>query len=165
MENENRFGSEARIQVSPGGFWRRLVAYLVDVFVVSIIMSPVYFLTLAPIMAEITVSSAQGVPPELSPETLMYLPFVYLLPFLLFFLYSGFMLNRKGATLGRMVMGLKVVRENGSNLGFFRAGFRDTLGRFISSILLYIGFVMVAFRGDKKALHDIIFGSAVIKTK
>ncbi len=66
-----------------------------------------------------------------------------------------------GATLGKMVIGAKIVNLDGSNIGFFKA-FLRMLASFLSGIILCIGYLMVAFREDKRGLHDLIVGTRVI---
>ena len=47
--------------------------------------------------------------------------------------------------------------------GYGTAFLREVIGKFISSILLCIGYLMVAFDGQKQGLHDKIAGTYVIK--
>ena len=42
-----------------------------------------------------------------------------------------------------------------------KAGLRETVGKFVSAIVLLIGYLMAAFRQDKRALHDFLFSSQV----
>jgi uncharacterized RDD family membrane protein YckC len=70
----------------------------------------------------------------------------------------------RGATVGKMVMGLRVVDEQGNRLSFLRATGRF-FAKYISAIILMIGFLMAAFTDRKRALHDIIAGTLVVKTR
>lgn len=59
-------------------------------------------------------------------------------------------------------MRLRVLDDaKGTHLSFMRAGFRCALGYWVSFVPLGVGYLMVAFRSDKKALHDLMFGSHV----
>jgi uncharacterized RDD family membrane protein YckC len=69
-----------------------------------------------------------------------------------------------GQTLGKMVVGIKVIRQDkdlpntwGSIL------LRETIGKFVSAITLLIGYIMAAFNKEKKALHDRIARTYVVK--
>jgi uncharacterized RDD family membrane protein YckC len=77
-------------------------------------------------------------------------------------LYQGYFLSQKGATLGKMLMGLKVVTFDGGPITVSRA-----IGRYfasmLSSMILCIGYIMVAFDDQKRALHDHICGTRVIR--
>ena len=61
-----------------------------------------------------------------------------------------------------MAVGLRVVDESGNRLTFLRATGRF-FAKFISTIILCIGFLMIAFTDRKRGLHDMIAGTLVIK--
>ena len=68
-----------------------------------------------------------------------------------------------GQTLGKMALRIKVIRKDGGDLGYGGAALRETIGKFVSGIILGIGYLMVAFDERKQGLHDKIAGSYVIK--
>ena len=79
-------------------------------------------------------------------------------------LYFAFMeSSERGATLGKMAVGLRVVTDQGERLSFLQASGRY-FAKFVSALILCIGFIMVAFTERKRGLHDMISGSLVIKT-
>jgi uncharacterized RDD family membrane protein YckC len=63
-----------------------------------------------------------------------------------------------------MALGLKLLRRDGSKLGIGRI-----IGRYfshvISAIILCIGYIMAAFDEEKRALHDRICDTRVIRTR
>jgi len=68
-----------------------------------------------------------------------------------------------GATPGKALLGLRVIgggRRRG--LGIGRA-FLRVCGMMVSSAVLGIGFLMVAFTRDKRALHDLLADTAVMR--
>jgi len=75
--------------------------------------------------------------------------------------YYIFFLGKYGATPGKMACKLRVVRADGSKLTYGRA-----LGRFfgdmLSGLTLGIGYLLVAFDSEKRALHDRICDTRVI---
>ncbi len=83
------------------------------------------------------------------------------LSFFLRAIYEVWMNGKFGATLGKMIIGAKIVRLDGSALGYKFAFFRF-LGRIVSDFTCYIGYLLVLFREDKRALHDLIVGTRVI---
>jgi uncharacterized RDD family membrane protein YckC len=90
----------------------------------------------------------------------------YAISFLAMIIYHGFFLSSKWqATPGKMCMGLYVVNNDGSKLSFFKAICRNSIGYIISSIILYFGFLMIAFTEKKTGLHDLIFGTYVVHGK
>ncbi|MDH3960367.1 MAG: RDD family protein, partial [Desulfuromonadales bacterium] len=77
--------------------------------------------------------------------------------------YAVFFTGYCGQTPGKMVLRIKVIRTDGSPINYGRAALREVLGKFISSILLGIGYLMVAFDNRKQGLHDKIADTYVIK--
>ena len=39
----------------------------------------------------------------------------------------------------------------------------ETVGKFLSALILMIGFIMAGFRQDKRALHDLLFRTQVLR--
>lgn len=80
------------------------------------------------------------------------------------FFYAGWFLSARGATPGKMLFELRVVdADSGQGLSFLRAGFRQVLGKWISGAPLCAGFLLALVRSDRKALHDFVFQSIVVK--
>jgi uncharacterized RDD family membrane protein YckC len=78
--------------------------------------------------------------------------------------YETFFLVRYAATPGKMALGLKVVRPDGSKLDTGRAVGRY-FSKLLSAMILYIGYIMAGFDSQKRALHDIICDTRVVKTR
>jgi uncharacterized RDD family membrane protein YckC len=66
------------------------------------------------------------------------------------------------ATIGKIVLGLKVTDVNDAKLDFVKALARN-LCKVISSMILMIGYIMAGFTEKKQALHDMIAGTLVVK--
>lgn len=66
-----------------------------------------------------------------------------------------------GATLGKLAFRLRVVRIDGSPVGWKEAVLRF-LGMLVNNLAYYIGYLFVAFRRDRRGLHDLIGGTRVI---
>ncbi len=66
-------------------------------------------------------------------------------------------------TLGKRFSRMKVVCfETGERISFFRALIR-ILAKFISLAPCFVGFFMIYFRSDRRALHDLIAGTCVVQ--
>lgn len=76
--------------------------------------------------------------------------------------YTTFFLGRFGATPGKMACGLKVVAPAGGSIGYPRA-LRRQLAEYLSGLILLIGYIMAAFDGEKRALHDRICRTRVVR--
>ena len=68
----------------------------------------------------------------------------------------------KGTTVGGVVLGLKVVRLDGRPVTFTVALVRG-LGAALSVIVLFLGFLWIAWDPDKQGWHDRIAGTVVIR--
>jgi uncharacterized RDD family membrane protein YckC len=62
-----------------------------------------------------------------------------------------------------MALCIKVIRTDGSPVTYGRAVLREVLGKFISSLLFGIGYLMVIFDNQKQGLHDKMADTYVIK--
>lgn len=152
-----------------GGFWRRFAAVIVDGIILAIpmrILQSVLLTAMGISAAPLT----QG--PNARPEEFLRAlgPFFEMLGvtalagLVIGCTYETFFLVKFGATPGKMALGVKVVRSDGSNIQTGRA-----IGRYfakmLSAIILYIGFIMAGFDSQKRALHDMICDTRVIKTR
>lgn len=79
-------------------------------------------------------------------------------------LYDWFFVSRYQATPGKMAVGLIIVRSDGSALTTGRIIGRH-FADMLSSLILGIGYIMAAFDDEKRALHDHICDTRVIKTR
>lgn len=77
--------------------------------------------------------------------------------------YYIFFTGYNGQTPGKMALRIQVVRSDGTPMSYGRAFLREVPGKFLSAILLGIGYLMVAFDRNKQGLHDRIAGTYVIK--
>lgn len=66
------------------------------------------------------------------------------------------------ATLGKQLLGLYVVAEDGKHLSIGKIILRETVGKIISILILGIGYFMVGFSSRKQGLHDKMVGSIVV---
>ena len=147
--------------VVQAGFWKRVAAYFID----YVIMTVFTYIVLIPLsILGAIVGGVSGGSDSAAGSIGMFLTLGigYLIIFAGNLMYPAWMHSSKyQATLGKMAVGIKVVRSNGERLTLGRA-----VGRFfayiLSSITLCIGFVMAAFTERKQALHDIICDTLVV---
>jgi len=138
-----------------GGFWIRVVAAVIDFIILRIVVSPIKLifggLGLAGMMA--------GLP---------HLPLAILgggvtFIVLLFgsWLYEALMESSSyQATLGKMIFGMKVTDLYGNRISFGRATGRH-FAKWLSGMILGIGYIMVGFTERKQGLHDLLAGTLV----
>lgn len=71
---------------------------------------------------------------------------------------------RKGRTPGKRLLGLQVVQQqNGEIPGFGKMFIREVVGRFVSGVVLGLGYLWAIFDKNSQAWHDKIAGTVVIK--
>lgn len=74
--------------------------------------------------------------------------------------YTTVLHTMDGQTIGKMLMGARVVGADGAPLPLGAALLRY-VAYFVSAAPLAMGFIMAGLRRDKRALHDLIAGSRV----
>jgi uncharacterized RDD family membrane protein YckC len=70
--------------------------------------------------------------------------------------------SARQATLGKLAVGIVVTDLNGQRISFARATGRH-FGKYISMIILFIGYIMAGLTERKQALHDMMAGALVVK--
>tara|TARA_B100000579_G_C22699538_1_gene789097 strand:- start:551 stop:970 length:420 start_codon:yes stop_codon:yes gene_type:complete len=129
--------------MSYAGFWKRAASYLIDFIIFSILAMAVAFIIgfmLAandPYIDDLTLEFFGGLVGALS--TWIY--------------YAAFESSTKQATPGKMALGIIVTDLEGNRISFGRASGRF-FSKLISSLIIGIGFIMVAFTEKKQGLHD-----------
>ena len=136
--------------VAYGGFWIRLVAYIIDAILLSIVFG--------------IVGSVLGYD-IFEPDMESYSATINIASLLIGWLYFALLeSSERGATVGKMAMGLRVVTDKGERLSFMNATGRY-FAKIISAIILCIGFIMIGFTERKRGLHDMIASTLVIKVR
>jgi uncharacterized RDD family membrane protein YckC len=138
-----------------GGFWIRVVAAIVDAVILRVVVAPVGImfggLRLAGTMSGL-------------PHTGLALLGGGVTIILLIFgswLYEAFMESSSyQATLGKMIFGMKVTDLHGNRICFARATGRH-FAKWLSAMILCIGYIMVGFTERKQGLHDLLAGTLV----
>lgn len=153
-----REGGHALGMVRYGGFWVRLVAWMIDGFALSI----VGWIFQIPLLFLIPTTFKPGQDPStLVPRTLAIFGISTLVNLVLVIAYEVYFLSTRGATPGKMVFGLKVVRADGSGISRGLAAGRY-FAKWVSSVTLCIGYIMAGMDEEKRALHDRICDTRVI---
>jgi uncharacterized RDD family membrane protein YckC len=118
------------------GFWKRFVAYLIDAILLGII-------------GGILTSQADQ---TTSGSVTTILGWLY---------FAVMESSARQATIGKSIMNIYVTDLDGNRISFLRATGRY-FAKFLSAIILLIGFIMAAFTARKQALHDMIASTLVL---
>jgi len=102
--------------------------------------------------------------PEAAAQALGGSMIVTLLSLIIGVAYYVFFIGWKGATPGKMLLKIKVVRPDGQPVGYGQS-FLRYIGYMASSIILGIGYLMAIWDDEKRALHDRIASTRVIYTE
>lgn len=153
------------------GFWYRLVAYLIDHSLVSIISTLVFIgLIVLGLAGGGVMILGLGGNEELMKKGFIAGLFVMLLTTLGAFIVVGWLYyalmesSRYRGTVGKIAMGLAVTDLNDQPVSFMRASGRY-FGRIVSALIFCIGYIMAGFTKRKQALHDKIAGCYVVKAE
>ena len=131
----------------PAGFWIRLSAWLID-FLILLVVGGV-------VAAVIALGSDGNFPEDLldqSDSTAILLGVLYVTVGVAVWSTTG----------GKRVLGLYVLRPDGSKVGVGRA-FARYFAHTLSFLVLSIGFILIGVRRDKRGLHDLICDTVVVK--
>jgi uncharacterized RDD family membrane protein YckC len=143
-----------------GGFWLRFVAVFID----GIILGVVGAIIDIPLQLVLVGTSAMTDPTLVFGRMMGVFSIMIVLNMAIGLVYeSWFLVNKGGATPGKMVLSLEVVRTDGGRITWGLA-----IGRYFAKILsswptLWIGYIMAGLDDEKRALHDRICNTRVIR--
>ncbi|NRA29086.1 MAG: RDD family protein [Parvularculaceae bacterium] len=131
--------SQPQMSYGYGGFWWRFLAVIVDLIVVGLltgVATPILFVlpVLIPI-APLLVDAGYSIFMESSPTQ---------------------------GTVGKMICRLKVADLAGKRITPGKAGLRY-VGKYVSGLIMFLGYILVFFTSKKQALHDLMAGTVVLK--
>ncbi|VVB56426.1 RDD family protein [uncultured archaeon] len=133
----------------------RIFAVIIDYFVMG-------FLSFSIVGASIVPGLAAR-----SPMTAISGFFMSLLVIMLLWIFYGILLETwRGQTVGKMILGIIVVKENGEPCDFLAALLRNVL-RIIDSLPSFyiLGFIVMAITEKRQRLGDRLAGTVVVKMK
>lgn len=129
---------------SPG---RRLGAYLLDGLI------PLIAFSIITGLAGASSSSAQGSGVGVVIGSLLLLAYGI----------WAIVLFTRGRTPGKLLLGMRVVREDLKVAGFWTMLIREWIGKLISGLILSIGFLWILFDKDKQGWHDKLMSTYVVE--
>jgi uncharacterized RDD family membrane protein YckC len=150
------------------GFWLRFVALVIDGIIVGVAQSfiivpilGVMGFNFATNLEDGNMSEAEAI--GMIASIMATMGTTILISAFISILYYVLMETSKfQGTVGKIALGLKVTDMNGGKLDVSKALIRN-LGKIISGIILYIGYIMAGFTEKKQALHDMIANTLVVK--
>ena len=148
-----------RQRIAYAGFWLRLLAYLLDSFLLGLVLGAVF----RPILVSNHVgTSVRDLWEFYSSGTRQANAFVLLIQLANWLYFASFESSAWQATPGKKMLGLRVTDLAGQRVSFARASGRY-FGKFVSTLIFLIGFLMAGFTAKKQALHDILASCLVLR--
>jgi uncharacterized RDD family membrane protein YckC len=135
------------------GFWIRVGAWFIDYLIMAIASAIIY----VPL-------TFMGVSSFDEPAAFAIIQLIStILNFIIPAVYESWFVGKYAATPGKMACKLKVVMSEGDRVSFARAIGRH-FAKYISGLILGIGYIMAGFDEQKRTLHDRICDTRVIKS-
>ncbi len=146
----------------PAGFWIRFVAVMIDGLILSVAIAVIVGIVIAVLALS---GNAAG-----DDDTIAIILGVIsgvVAVIVIGWLYEALMTSSaRGATLGKQAVGVRIVRADGAQLSFGRATARHFLKAMVTPMVPFaIGYLLAAFTARKRALHDFMADTFVIKSR
>ena len=130
------------------GFWMRFWAFFIDMLVISavigIVINPIFYLM------------------DWSfDDSVWYMP-ISIISAIVYYAYFVILTKLWSQTIGKMIFGLRVKKDNGERLDWMTVIFRECVGRFISNTFFKIPYLIVVFTPKHKAIHDFAADTVVV---
>ncbi len=138
---------------SPG---RRLGAYFFDLLAPLIALSVILGVSGAAAFAGVLTGTRAGADAGVGGGLL--------LAFLLWVAYViwALVLFARGTTPGKRLLGMRVVKADGRNAGFFTMLAREWIGKPISGLFFLLGYLWILFDRDSQGWHDKLVSTYVV---
>ncbi len=144
------------------GFWRRLPAFLIDIILLQILKE----IILSPLKSNLGIDETSFASIEEIIQDFESFIIYGLFSMTVYIIISGFYFTlfygSTGQSIGKKIMGLKVIPAAGGAMTYKKA-FVRYIGYLISEIPLFLGFIWIAFDKEKQGWHDKIAKTYVVK--
>jgi uncharacterized RDD family membrane protein YckC len=141
------------------GFWIRFVAAFID----GIILAVAGAIVDLPFQLTMAGMGTMTDPMAIFGSALGIFSIMIVLNMAISMAYESWFVVNKGATPGKLILSLEVIRADGA-----RPGWGLAIGRYFAKILsswptLYIGYIMAGIDDEKRGLHDRICNTRVVR--
>jgi uncharacterized RDD family membrane protein YckC len=149
-----------------GGFWMRFCARLLDGLILTAVTIPlslvnqVIIFRFYPMGPGARLAEFENTA-NLGAFLTIQAAFI-LVGLLLAFAYEVYFVGRFGGTPGKLLFRMRIVRSDFSRVTYGRAAIRF-FGKMLSDLTMYIGYIMAGFDPQRRALHDYVADTRVIK--
>ncbi|MBL0062278.1 MAG: RDD family protein [bacterium] len=151
------------------GFWIRFLAHLIDQIVISIVGFVFFIIALVFTAGSVVSLSDLEDIDNLDPAVILgliggWVIFIIVTSVAQWLYYAFMESSASRGTLGKMALGLQVIGRDGETINFARASGRY-FAKFLSAMILMVGYIMAGFTAKKQGLHDILADTYVVKQR
>jgi uncharacterized RDD family membrane protein YckC len=146
MSEVQSVNSKTNAKLKPAGFWIRVLASVLDLLIIAV---PVMFLVFL-------ISSGESLNHDAS------ISWEILMQIIMAVIVIVFWKKFAGSTPGKKILKISIVDKKTQKVLTNKQMLIRYFSYILSAIPLYLGFVIIAFRDDKCALHDIIAKTQVV---
>ena len=140
------------------GFWVRLAAYVIDSAIVAIGLLVVRLAWIG-VGALISGTILDG-------NVLFHYSLKDIVLYIFKVMYFVLLTWCTGTTIGKRLMNLRVVpADRNEKLSFVDVLYRETVGRFLCGISIWIGYIIVGIDKEKRGFHDMLCDTRVVYEK
>ncbi len=150
------------IAVEYAGFWMRLGAHLIDGIILGIIGWIIGYIIRLVGYGVLTGKEEIGFALSTAEGGAEFPILLSLIGCVIGVVYCVAFWTWRGQTPGKIALGIKIIRTDGSPIDLGRSILRY-IGYIISSFILMIGYLWIAFDPRKQGIHDKIAGTYVIR--
>ena len=136
------------------GFFVRLSAYIIDCIIVGIALLVIRIPKFIIYMMNLDIFLIKPILFKFSIFDIV----IYLLGLTYFVLMTYYC----GGTIGKKLFKLKVCKTTDKKLSLFTVIYRESIGRYLSALILFIGYIMIGVDSKKRGLHDILSDTLVV---
>lgn len=147
-------------------WWKRLVAFLIDMFLMGIISLVIVFAMKPSITVAgggATLQQQSEVVAQAMTSVILWMRNIWLATAIMSFCYIVGFNTAFGATPGKLALGMRILKIDGSKIGFGTA-----LGRYLIQFLLSIisggglAHISIVINSERRGLHDQAMGTMVV---
>ncbi len=157
IKNAQQF-SEMKVQqlqakVCYAGFFVRLAANCIDNLIVAVLLLAVRF--------PMWISLFSGSSP-FNTQVLFEFTTWDIIIYLLTSFYYIFLTYYSGATIGKKLFRIRVISKDGEKLSFMDILYRETIGKFLCTVAMNMGYILIGLDKEKRGFHDMLSDTRVI---
>ena len=135
-------------------FFNRLVAFMLDIFILYVLGALVFILLLNSSNNENYIGNI-----------ILFITYILLVHGILMLLLNAYLVSKFGGTVGKLISGLNIENEDGSHLTVKQAIFREYIAKTVSFAFFGLGFFWIFKTQKKQAWHDMISSTVVVKKR